>query len=496
MVTDAQVGLLRQKRMEKKTQETAAAAAGMSVRSGRKWEAGPIPSETKKQRGWRTRADPFAAVWATVILPLLVADEKRVLEATTLLDVLNERHPGEFTAGQARTLQRRLRDWRAVNGPEKEVFFEQQHVPGREASIDFTHCDELGVTVAGEPFPHLLFEFVLSFSKWLWACIAFAETFEALTTGVQGALWDLGAAPSVLRSDNLSAATHELKLTGGRTLTTRFRGVLDHYGLRSTRIQPGESHENGIAEQRHYRSKKALAQALLLRGSSDFESEAAYRAFVADLIAKDNLKRNVGPALDEERKHLRALPSSPVPGYTIVPSRVRKWSTIRVGRKTYSVPSRLIGHRITARLHPDIVEVYYHDELVLTMPRLHGDDDHRIDYRHVIWSLVRKPGAFARYRYREDLFPSLTFRRAYDALVARRGDRADVEYVRILHLAASTMESLVEAALVALLDAGEAFDYAAVKVRCTPEPRPYPSVMIGEPDLSVYDRLLVAGGAA
>ncbi|MGH8323896.1 MAG: Mu transposase domain-containing protein, partial [Steroidobacteraceae bacterium] len=162
---------------------------------------------------------------------------------------------------------------------------------------------------------------------------------------------------------------------------------------------------------------------------------------------------------------------------------------------TYSVPSRLIGHRIEARLHPDIVEVYYRDELVLTMPRLHGERDHSIDYRHVIWSLVRKPGAFARYRYREDLFPSLTFRRAYDSLVARRGDRADVEYVRILHLAASTMESLVEAALVALLDAGESFDYAAVKTRCAPEPPAFPSVEIGVPDLGIYDRLL-AGGAA
>jgi len=494
MVTDAQVGLLRQKLMEKKTQEAAAAAAGMSVRSARTWQAGPVPSETKKARSWRTRADPFAAVWTTIILPLLVADTKRVLEAKTLIEVLDEKQPGQFGAGQVRTLQRRMRDWRAVHGPEKEVFFEQQHVAGREAAIDFTHGEELGVTVAGKPFRHLLFEFVLSFSGWVWACIAFGETFEALVAGVQGALWELGGVPEVLRSDNLSAATHELKLTGGRALTERFRAVLDHYALRSTRIRPGESHENGVAEQQHRRTKKALAQALVLRGSSDFATEDEYRAFVASVVAKEN--RGVGPLLDEERKVLRPLPSSPVPGYTKVPSTVRKWSTIRVGRKTYSVPSRLIGHAIEARLHADTVEVYYGDELVLTMPRLLGERDHHIDYRHVIWSLVRKPGAFARYRYREDLFPSLVFRRAYDSLVARRGDRADVEYVRILHLAASTMESSVEAALVALLDGGAAFDYAAVKALCSPEPAAYPAVAIGAPDLAVYDRLLVAGGAA
>jgi hypothetical protein len=493
MVTDAQVSLLRQKLMEKKTQEAAAAAAGVSVRSARKWQTGPLPSATKKEREWRTRPDPFAAVWESVIVPLLVADEKRILEATTVLDMLQEKRPGQFDGGQVRTLQRRMRDWRAVHGPEREVFFEQQHVPGREAAIDFTHAEELGVTVAGRPFPHLLFEFVLCFSKWLWACIAFSETFEALVAGVQGALWDLGGVPFVLRSDNLSAATHELRLTGGRTLTVRFRHVLEHYDLDSTRIRPGESHENGVVEQRHYRTKSALAQALLLRGSSDFATEEDYRAFVAGVVAKEN--RSVGPALEEERLHLRALPSSPVPSYTIVPSKVRKWSTIRVGRKTYSVPSRLIGHHIKARLHAEIVEVYYRDDLVLTMPRLHGGRDHCIDYRHVIWSLVKKPGAFARYRYREDLFPSLVFRRAYDALVSRRGDRADVEYVRILHLAASTMEPLVETALAGLLDDGTPFDYATVKALCAPEAPVFPTVDIGAPDLGVYDRLLVGGVA-
>ena len=493
MVTDVQVGLLRQKRMDEKTMVTAAATAGMSVRSAQKWQAGRLPSETKKERDWLTRPDAFAAVWASVIVPLLVADKRGVLEAKTLIDMLAEKRPGEFGKHQVRTLQRRMRDWRATSGPSKEVYFPQQHVAGREAAIDFTHCDELGVTIAGEPFAHLLFEFVLSFSKWLWAGVAFSETFEALVGGVQGALWALGGVPEVLRSDNLSAATHELRQTGGRTLTTRFRGVLDHYDLRSTRIRPGESHENGVVEQRHYRTKSALAQALLLRGSADFATESDYRIFVAEVVARYN--RDIVPALDEERKHLRPLPSAPVSAFTIVPSTVRRWSTIHVGRKTYSVPSRLIGHQIEARLHPDVVEVRYAGELVLTMPRLRGDRDHHIDYRHVIWSLVRKPGAFARYRFREDLFPSLTFRRAYDSLVARRGDRADVEYVRILHLAASTMESLVAAALDSLLLAGAAFDYASVKALCAPSLAAFPVVAIGEPDLTVYDALLATRAA-
>ena len=234
-------------------------------------------------------------------------------------------------------------------------------------------------------------------------------------------------------------------------------------------------------------------QALLLRGSADFAAQEQYHAFLAGFVAKRNSAG--AAALEEERKHLRALPSSPVPGYTIVPSKVRKWSTIRVGGKTYSVPSRLLGHDIQARLYPNVVEVYYRDERVLTMPRLHGEREHRIDYRHVIWSLVKKPGAFARYRYREELFPSLVFRRAYDSLVSRRGDRADVEYVRILHLAASTMESSVEKLLAELLATDAAFDYAQVKARCAPTPTPFPQVAIGTPDLSIYDGLLALGAA-
>jgi hypothetical protein len=238
MVTDEQVRLLRQKRMDGKSQEAAAAAAGMSVRTARKWESGALPAASKRGRSWRTRRDPFEGVWDEEIVPLLVRDADRILQATTLLELLDGRYPGRFGAGQVRTLQRRIRDWRAVHGPEREVYFEQTHPPGREAQLDFTHGTELGVRIAGEAFDHLLFEFVLSFSGWRWVCLAFGETFEALVNGLQGALWELGGVPEIARSDNLSAATHELKRSGGRALNERFAAVLAHYGLRSTRIQP------------------------------------------------------------------------------------------------------------------------------------------------------------------------------------------------------------------------------------------------------------------
>jgi hypothetical protein len=489
VVSDGQVRLLRQKRLEGKTQEAAAAAAGMSVRTARQWERGLLPSASKPGRHWRTRPDPFEGVWEQELVPLLERDAERVLQATTLLEWLEERYPGRFAAGQVRTLQRRVREWRALHGPEREVYFAQRAVPGREAQLDFTHAKSLGVTIAGEPFEHLLFELVLRFSGWRYAELAYGETYEALVAGLQNALWELGGVPEIARSDNLSAATHELKHSGGRALTARFAAVLSHYGMRSTRIRPGQSHENGAVEQGHYRLKLALAQALVLRGSRDFPSVEAYAAFVNEVVAK--LNRKVEAKLAEERAHLRPLPPKRVPAYTRYAVRVRPWSTIRIHRKTYSVPSRLVGHRVDVHQHADVVEVYYAGKLVERMPRLRGGREHRIDYRHVIWSLVRKPGAFARYRYREELFPRPVFRAAYDALCETRGERADVDYVRILHLAASTLEAPVARALEELLASGEAFDYAAVRELAAPEKPKVPALaVLAVPDLGVYDALL------
>jgi Mu transposase-like protein len=492
MVRDEQVRLLRTKMDDGDKQQTAAAQAGMSVRTARKWQRGALPSESKQERHWRTRADPFAGVWKSDIVPLLAADERGALEAATLIELLQERHPGDFLDGQVRTLQRRLRDWRAEHGPALTVKFQQTHEPGREASIDFTHADDLGVTIAGEVFEHLLFHFVLSFSGWTWLGLAFAETYEALVAGVQGALWELGGAPRVLRSDNLSAATHELR-DGGRSLTKRFKAVLDHYGMTSTRIRPGESHENGVAEKAHHLIKSALDQALVIRGSRDFATVDQYVAFARRVV---DTKRNRGIELDlaEERRHFAALPSAPVPGFTTYRPRVSCWSTVAVGTRLYSVPSRLIGYEVEVRQHPDIVEVRYRGKTIETMPRIRGEKDHRIDYRHVIWSLVKKPGAFTRYRYREELFPSMVFRRAYDALRGF-GDRADVEYVRILHLAASTYQATVERTLEVLLASTERFDYAAVKALAQPERPAIPQLAALVPDLASYDRLLVGGAS-
>ena len=300
--------------MEGKTQQAAAAASATSERSVRRWQRGALPSERRRnRRGWRTRPDPFVDVWERDVEPLLRSDPEGELSATTILEWLDERHPGRFGSSHLRTLQRRIRDYRALHGPDREVYFQQDHPPGREAQVDFTHCSGLGVTIGGEPFRHLLFHLVLSHSGWSYAEVCFGETFAALVKGLQGALWELGGVPRVVRTDNLSAATHELRDSRGRAINASYEAVLAHYGVEATRTNPRSSHENGVVEQRHRRLKNALGQALILRGSRDFDSEEEYRTFVRRVVDRRN--RLVSSKLNSERRHLHPLPPAPVPEY-------------------------------------------------------------------------------------------------------------------------------------------------------------------------------------
>jgi len=493
MVTDQQVRVLRRRLGQGHKQEAAAAAAGMSVRSARKWKQGSLPSQQQSKRAWRTREDPFEEVWHDKVVPLLAADKDRRLEATTILEHLQAEYPDRFEDGQLRTLQRRVRDWRALEGPPKEVFFEQAHEFGREAAADFTNCNDLAVTIAGQPFDHLLFDLVLSASKRTGTMIAYSESFEALSAGLERGFSLIGGVPRVLRMDNLSAATHDLFKSRGRAINDRFRAVLDHFGLQLSLITPGRAHENGIAEKRNHRLKRVVEQALILRGSRDFASVDAYASFVDEVVER-RLNRPNATRFAQELEKLRPLPPTALVCYTTWHPTVRRWSTIRVGSRTYSVPSRLIGHQVTVHQYHDRLEVYYSGRLVECLPRAHGKGDHTIQYQHVIDSLVRKPGAFRRYRYRDEMFPTLAFRRAYDRLCELHGERADVEYVRILHLAAKTMQTRVAAVLEEIVRTRAVFDYTTVQQRVAPPKLTVPHLTIPKPDPGLYDRLLPSCG--
>ena len=489
MKTDHEVRRMLNERRKGKTQEQAAARAGMSVRTARKYERlAQLPSQLKKPRS-RTRPNPFEQDWPWVQAQL---ERDPALQVKTLFDELCSRFPGRYQPSQLRTLQRHVRLWRAHSGPPREVIFEQVHQPGRLGQSDFTHMDDLGITIASLPFPHLLYHFVLTYSNVEAVHLCFSESFEALAEGLESCLWQLGGVPEQHRTDNLSAAVVRIERSGERHYTERYQALMDHYQMRPSTNTPGEAHENGDVEQSHFRFKDALDQALRLRGSRDFADRAAYLRFVAGLVRLRNQTRQVRWV--EERERLAPLPSLPLDPVQELRVSVSRFSTIRVLRNTYSVPSRLIGHTLTARVRAETIELYLGATRLETLPRLRGQQQQRIDYRHLIGSLVRKPGAFAQYRYRDELFPSLLFRQTYDALCRTHPQRADQSYLRILQLAATQSEVEVETALALLLEAGTTPTHEVVRSLVLPNERPsVPQLSSGVVDLSLYDQLLAEG---
>lgn len=487
MKTDAEVQLMLRERTKGKTLEQAAARAGMSVPTARKYlRAAQLPSTMRKPRDYRTRPNPFLADWPWVEHQLT---SDPALQAKTLFTILRERDPDRYAPGQLRSFQRHVATWRALHGPDQDVIFEQRHQPGQRGQSDFTHMDALGITIAGSPFPHLLFHFVLTYSNVEAVALCFSETFEALADGLEYCLWQIGGVPQDHRTDNLSAAVQTIESGGQRRWTDRYLGLMTHYGMTPSTNTAGVAHENGDVEQAHYRLKEAVDQALRARGSRDFADRASYLVWLQEVVRKRNLTRQ--GRWEQERTTLRPLPAAPLHPCRELLVTVTRFSTIRVLHNTYSVPSRLIGVRLTVRVRADVLELYVGPTHTLTLPRLQGRFGAQIDYRHLIWSLVRKPGAFAQYRFRDELFPTTTFRSAYDTLVQHVPSRADKEYVRVLHLAAATSEADVDAALSLLAESQTLPTFDAVRelVRVATPPA-VPQVQPPQFDFQVYDALL------
>jgi len=358
--------------------------------------------------------------------------------------------------------------------------------------IDFTHCNVLEVTICGEPFAHLLCHCVLPYSNWEWATVCRSESLLALRRGVQASLFQLGKLPKFLQSDSLSAATHDLG-DGARAFNDDYKAFVEHFGMTPRKIGVGKANQNGDVESSHNALKRRLEQHLILRGSRDFESVEAYERWVQEVLSKNNALRT--EKVTEELSVMRPLMVDRLREHKVETVRVNRESTIRVMHNTYSVPSRLKGEQVKVHIYEDRVEVYYGGVQQLAVERLLGRSNCDINYRHIIWSLVRKPGAFPRYRYREELFPGLVFRQTYDALCEHLGHgyQADLEYLRILHRAASVSEADVMAALELLLAEGEVPLADTVKALVQPREAEVPEMAPYEADLGEYDVLLETG---
>jgi hypothetical protein len=489
MITDNQARKLMKHLQENRTLGVAAAKSGMDEKTARKYrDLGKLPSELEAERirTWRTREDPFEEVWEMVKSFL---ENNDGFEAKTLFEYLQREYPGRFSDGQIRTFQRRVKNWRAIEGPAREVFFPQVHKPGKLSQSDFTHMGKLGITIGSILFDHLIYHFVLTYSNWETGTICFSESFESLSDGLQQALWKLGGVPEAHQTDRLSTAVN--KPENPEEFTQRYQGLLSHYRLTGRKIQPASPNENGDIEQRHHRFKRALDQALMLCGSRDFATRKEYEIFLEGLFAQLNSNRH--DRFKEELAVLRSLPAKQLSAGTKLTVGVGPSSTIRVKHNVYSVHSRLIREKVVVRLYAEHLEIWHGQSHIENIPRLRGSGNHHIQYRHIIDWLVRKPGAFENYRYRSDLFPTSRFRMAYDELKQHHVvSKASKEYLLILKLAARENEAAVDEALRLLLDRNMPISAEFVEnlVLSGQKPAPATDVTIPAVVLHDYDCLL------
>ncbi len=488
MIKDGQVKELRRMLDMGRSLVTSARIANMSRTTARSYrDDDRLQSQRDKPRNYRTRMDPFEQVWPQVQQRLQTEPK---LQAVTLFGWLQDTFPGEYPDSVRRTFERRVLEWRSLNGPGKPVIFPQDHHPGRLAASDFTVLNKLAVTIAGVRFEHTLFHCVLTYSNVESVSLCFSESFEALSSGIQKAFWEFGGVPQRHRTDSLSAAINNH--SSRKQLTDRYAALMDYYHCRSEHTNARCANENGDVESSNGHLKNTIDQALLLRGSRDFSSREQYLCFVENLIAKRNRGRAVRFA--EEQSRLATLPETRLDTDDIQRDiRVSKSSTIQVRKNTYSVPSRLIGQIVDAKIGAEWIDITHHGSPVQRMERILGVKGTNIHYRHIIDSLLRKPGAFANYRYREDLFPTAHFRMAYDQLSeAHRQQKADKNYIQLLALAARESETAVQDALRLTIQRGDAIDVEKIRrlVEQAAEIPAVTDVQVDTPQLFEYDDLL------
>jgi hypothetical protein len=475
------------------SQTDAASIAEFSERTGQRIEAGTHQPNRGRVRDWRTSADPLVGIWEEELEPMLRREPR--LKPTTLFEYLQERYPGQYPQ-VLRTVQRRVRTWKALHGQAPEVMFELRHEPGVMGISDFTELKGVEITIHGTPFEHLLYHYRLAYSGWRYAqVIQGGESFIALSEGLQNALFESGGAPQEHRTDSLSAAYRNTGGKGRKPLTRLYDDLCHHYRLRPTRNNKGIAHENGAIESPHGHLKNRIAQALYLRGSTDFASVADYQAFISGIVAKLNQQHQAKFA--EEQKHLQPLPPQRVADYEVLTARVSSRSTIDVRCILYTVPSRLIGRQLELHLYHDRICGYLERQLVVELPRMRvtAKDKRRarcINYRHVIEGLRRKPRALIYCTWQQDLLPNEPYRQLWQQLQANFDiDSAAVLMVEALYIAATQNKEFAVAEYLATQLAAATLTLAALQKHFQLlKETALPTVRVQQHDLKDYDQLL------
>ena len=496
-VTDHQMRLFMKFRQTDNV-AIASAKAGFATSTGYRIETDPrLPSQKTQPRD-RRRPDPLAWIFTEEVIPMLEAAPG--LRSVAVLEEVLRRHP-ELSAGIRRTLERRVRQWRALNGAVQEVIFRQIKEPGRIGLSDFTEVTSLGVAIAGVLLEQRLYHFHLAYSGFEHAEVVLGgESFVALAQGLQNALWTLGGAPRDHRTDSLSAAFRNLDADATEDATRRYEALCAHYGMTASRNNRGVAHENGAVESVHGHLKRAIEDALLLRGTRDFDDLAAWRGFLNDLLGRRNARK--AREIDVERAVLLPLPARRrTDGEDVIVS-VTSSSGFVLRKVFYSVPSRLIGHRLRARLFDDRVELFLGASPLMTLPRgrshADGRHGHVVDYRHVIHSLRKKPMALPGLAYRDQIFPRAAYRRLFEAAMAQLPERGACRLtVDLLSMAHERgCEAELATVIDVLLDKGQLPNIGDMRAWFLPDAASLPTVLVQLAPLSSYDILTNAADCA
>lgn len=460
------------------TIEMAALKAGIDPKTARKYIKAKGKVEEKK-RVHRTHKDTFEKRWPEIEAKLKITPG---LQTPTILNFLIELYPTEFSLKNERSLFRRIKLWRVQHCDKNKIIFRQELFPGRQSQSDWTNMNKLKVTINGKQFNHLLFHYMLTYSRVESIMICFSESLETLTRGYEQGITETGGVAAEHRTDNLTAATQQMG--NDRVFTERWSAVLKHYDAQPSRNNPGVSNENGSIEKSHHLLKNAIDQHLMLRQSRDFKTLEDYQAFLDKIIAKRNFPRKARIA--EELKMLRPLPEKRFNETILLQGRVTTDSLIQILSVTYSVPSRMIGLWLKIIVSRDKIELDYGGTILHTLPRLEAGVF--IDYRHIIDGLVKKPGAFESYQHRAHLYPNVTFRRVHDVLRESGSAYCNKRYLELLQLAKMYGEQDVTLALELLMETNivplKKEVLSIVEARKTPQ-----TVTVIQPNLGDYDQL-------
>jgi len=492
-INDHQMRLYMKSRLTE-NKPTAAAQAAISLKTAYRIERDPrLPSQKTAPRG-RRRPDPLLAIFDAEIVPMLQAAPG--LRPVAIFEEMQRRHP-QLPEGVRRTMERRIRQWRALNGQDREVIFRQVQEPGRMGLSDFTEMGDLDVRVGGEALDHRLYHFRLACSGFEHVHVILGgESYVALAEGLQNALWALGGAPREHRSDSLSAAFRNLDRDAREDLTRRYDALCTHYRMEPTRNSRGVAHENGAIESPHGHLKHAIRDALLMRGTAEFENLGVYRSFLDEIIGRKNARNR--QRIDAERAVLQALPDNRTADYEQALVYVSSSGGFVLRKVFYTVPSRLIRHRPRAHLFDDRVELFVGGTHVLTLnrgrPGRNGKHGHVVDYRHVIHALRRKPMALLNLVYRDQLWPREAYRHMFDHLCERLSERAACKLmVELLSLAHErACEAQLAAVLTEDLAADRLPDLKVLRERFAPDLASLPEVSVPLAPLHLYDALSTA----